>query len=168
MIEVVIDSVKVSLVSQYRVIVLKELNGERYLPVWVGPYEADAITMQLQHTEVPRPMTHDLLKKAIQALGAEVEHILVAELKNETFYASLVLKANGRRVEVDSRTSDAIALAVRVGVKIYVADNIMDEASVVPEDDISGKVTAEEAEKLSAFSDFIDTLDLDDLGKKGN
>jgi bifunctional DNase/RNase len=166
MIEVVIDSVKVSLVSQYRLVVLKERFGERYLPIWIGPFEADAITYQLQGHEVPRPLTHDLLKKVIQTMGAELKHVVVTDLRNETFYANLVLSVNGRQLEVDSRPSDAIALAVRANAKIYVADDVMDKVSIVPEEDISGRMTEEEEEKLSAFSDFIDTLDLDDLGKK--
>jgi hypothetical protein len=166
MIEVVIDSVKVSLVSQYRLVVLKERFGERYLPIWIGPFEADAITYQLQGHEVPRPLTHDLLKKVIQTMGAELKHVVVTDLRNETFYANLVLSVNGRQLEVDSRPSDAIALAVRANAKIYVANDVMDKVSIVPEEDISGRMTEEEEEKLSAFSDFIDTLDLDDLGKK--
>ncbi len=166
MIEVSIDSVKVSLVSQYRLVVLKEQGAERYLPIWIGPFEAEAITLQMQGVEVPRPLTHDLLKKMITSLGGHVSHIVVTDLRQETFYANIILDVDGRRVEIDSRPSDAIALAVRANVKIFVNDSVMENAGIVPEEDISGAVSAEEEQKLSAFSDFIDTLDLDDLGKE--
>ena len=167
MVEVTIDSVRVSLVSQYRLVVLKESGTERYLPIWIGPFEAEAITLQMQGVEVPRPLTHDLLKKMITTLGGHVSHIVVTDLRQETFYANIVLDVNGKRMEIDSRPSDAIALAVRASVKIFVNDTVMESAGIVPEEDISGAVSKEEEERLSAFSDFIDTLDLDDLGKEG-
>ena len=167
MVEVTIDSVRVSLVSQYRLVVLKESGTERYLPIWIGPFEAEAITLQMQGVEVPRPLTHDLLKKIITTLGGHVSHIVVTDLRQETFYANIVLDVNGKRMEIDSRPSDAIALAVRASVKIFVNDTVMESAGIVPEEDISGAVSKEEEERLSAFSDFIDTLDLDDLGKEG-
>ena len=167
MVEVTIDSVRVSLVSQYRLVVLKESGTERYLPIWIGPFEAEAITLQMQGVEVPRPLTHDLLKKIITTLGGHVSHIVVTDLRQETFYANIVLDVNGKRMEIDSRPSDAIALAVRTSVKIFVNDTVMESAGIVPEEDISGAVSKEEEERLSAFSDFIDTLDLDDLGKEG-
>src|SRR6266496_304201 len=101
MIEVSIDSVKVSLVSQYRLVVLKESGAERYLPIWIGPFEAEAITLQMQGVEVPRPLTHDLLKKMIATLGGHVSHIVVTDLRQETFYANIVLDVNGKRMEID-------------------------------------------------------------------
>ena len=167
MVEVTIDSVRVSLVSQYRLVVLKEAGAERYLPIWIGPFEAEAITLQMQGVEVPRPLTHDLLKKMISTLGGHVSHIVVTDLRQETFYANIVLDVNGKRMEIDSRPSDAIALAVRTSEKIFVNETVMESAGIVPEEDISGAVSKEEEERLSAFSDFIDTLDLDDLGKEG-
>lgn len=165
MIEVSIDSVKVSLVSQYRLVLLKELGGERYVPIWIGPFEAEAITLQMQGVEVPRPLTHDLLKRVIGSLGARVSHVVVTDLRQETFFANIVLDVDGKRLEIDSRTSDAIALAVRTNVKIFVNDEVMESAGIVPEEDISAGVSTEEEARLSAFSDFIDSLDLDDLGK---
>ena len=92
MVEVTIDSVRVSLVSQYRLVVLKESGTERYLPIWIGPFEAEAITLQMQGVEVPRPLTHDLLKKMITTLGGHVSHIVVTDLSQETFYANIVLR----------------------------------------------------------------------------
>src|SRR5512143_2204990 len=165
MVEVTIDSVKVSLVSQYRLVLLKEIGGERYVPIWIGPFEAEAITLQMQGVEVPRPLTHDLLKRVIGSLGARVSHVVVTDLRQETFFANIVLDVDGKRLEIDSRTSDAIALAVRTNVKIFVNDEVMESAGIVPEEDISASVSTEEEAKLSAFSDFIDSLDLDDLGK---
>lgn len=173
MIEVNIDSIRVSLMSQHRVVVLKEIGSERYLPIWIGPFEADAITLQLQGVEVARPLTHDLLKGVIEKMGGTISHITVTELKNDTFFARIVMDMNGKSVEIDARPSDAIALAVRAKAPLFVAEEVMDHASIVPETNIDGldedmdtaPVSAEEEEKLSVFRDFIDELDLDDLGK---
>lgn len=160
----VVESIRVSLVTQHRVVILKEAQAGRYLPIWIGPFEADAIAIQLQDVAVARPLTHDLLKSVIAELGARVEHILVSDLKDDTFYARIVLDVGGKRIEVDSRPSDAIALAVRVKVPIYVEDAVMDKAGITLQDE-DGKVSPEEDEKLTVFRDFINTLDLDDLGK---
>ena len=105
MIEVSIDSVKVSLVSQYRLVVLKESGAERYLPIWIGPFEAEAITLQMQGVEVPRPLTHDLLKKMISSLGGTVSHIVITDLRQETFFANIVLDVDGKRMEIDMPAS---------------------------------------------------------------
>jgi bifunctional DNase/RNase len=159
-VEVAIDSVRVSLISQHRVVVLRD-ESQRYLPIWIGPFEADAITIELQNVDVARPLTHDLLKATIQGLGASVSHVVVNGLSDNTFYASVVLDIDGRSMEVDSRPSDAIALAVRAKAPIYVEDSVMERAGIVPSKDISA--SGEEEEDLSAFRDFVDTLDLDDL-----
>ena len=121
MIKVTIDSVRASLLSQHRVVVLKEEEMERYLAIWIGPYEADAITIKLQGVEIARPLTHDLLKQSIDKLGAKVSHILVNDLHDDTFYARVVMDRDGERVELDSRPSDAIALAVRTQAPIFVS-----------------------------------------------
>lgn len=174
MIEVTIDSIRVSLMSQHRVVVLKEVDTDRYLPIWIGPFEADAITIQLQGVQVARPLTHDLLRSVIDQMGATVSHVMVSELKNDTFYARIVMDVNGRSMEIDARPSDAIALAVRVNAPLFVAEEVMELASIVPEqsleefdgegDTVPAPVSAEEEEQLAAFRDFIDELDLDDLG----
>lgn len=167
MIEVTVDSVRVSLMSQHRVVVLKEMDSERYLPIWIGPFEADAITIQLQGVQVARPLTHDLLKALIAELGASVSHILVNDLRNDTFYAQIVMDSDGHRIELDSRPSDAIALAVRVHVPIFVAEKVMDQAAITPDEEIGTTgLSKEEEEKLSVFRDFVDSLDLDDLDQK--
>ena len=113
MVEVTIDSVRVSLMSQHRVVVLKEVDGERFLPIWIGPFEAAAITIELQGVEVARPLSHDLLKSMIYMLGGEVMRVVINDLNNDTFYARIILEVEGETMEVDSRPSDAIALAVR-------------------------------------------------------
>jgi bifunctional DNase/RNase len=164
MVEVMIDSIRVSLMTQHRVVVLKETDTDRYLPIWIGPFEADAITIQLQGVQVPRPLTHDLLKSFIRELGVKVSHVLVNELRNDTFFARIVVDVNGKSMEIDSRPSDAIALAVRVGAPIFVAEQVMGLASITPEEDITAEAaTAEEVQGLDAFRDFVESLDLDDL-----
>lgn len=172
MIEVKIDSIRVSLMSQHRVVVLKEIDTERYLPIWIGPFEADAITIQLQGVQVARPLTHDLLKSIIDEMGATVSHVMVSELKNDTFFARIVMDINGSSMEIDARPSDAIALAVRVNAPLFVAEEVMEMASIIPEKALEEEsleseepISAEEEEQLSAFRDFINELDLDDLGK---
>jgi bifunctional DNase/RNase len=148
------------------------------LPIWIGPSEADAIAIQLQEVSVPRPLTHDLLRTMIDTLGGVVNSIVVNDLNNDTFYAKIILNVNGRHLEVDSRPSDAIALAVRVKVPIYAEESVLEKAGVVldqegrPVQPESGpgqgegkKVDEAELKRMSAFKDFINTLDLDDLGK---
>jgi bifunctional DNase/RNase len=160
MIEVKIDSIRASLMSEHRVVILKDLSSDRFLPIWIGRYEAEAIAICLQNIEVPRPMTHDLLANAIIEMGGEISHILVSDLRNDTFFAKIDVKINGQSVEIDSRPSDAIALAVRANASIFVEEHVMEEAGIVPETDIT---EAMDDEGLSAFRDFINTLDLDDL-----
>ena len=168
MVEVTIDSVRVSLMSNHRVVVLKESNGERFLPIWIGPFEADAITIELQGVEVARPLTHDLLKSVIYLLGAEVTRIVINDLSNDTFYARIVLDAEGDEIEVDSRPSDAIALAVRCSVPLLVPDHVMDRAAIVPEEDARDELDREagstSGEGLDVFRDFVEGLDLGGLG----
>lgn len=161
MIKVTVDSVKVSMISQHRVVVLKAEDEERYLPIWIGPFEADAITIGLQNVQMTRPLTHDLLKAVIAHMDASVSHIHVNDLKNDTFYAEIIVESNGQKLQIDSRPSDAIALAVRVKVPIYVSEAVMDRAGIIPTEE--EEMTEEEDQQLSAFRDFVDTLDIDDL-----
>jgi uncharacterized protein len=173
MIQVKIDSIRVSLMSQHRVVVLKDIDTERYLPIWIGPFEADAITIQLQGVQVARPLTHDLLKSIIDEMGAKISHVMVNELKNDTFFARIVMDVDGQRMEIDARPSDAIALAVRANAPLFVADEVMAAASIVPETSLEDAgvegqpepMSEEEEEQLAIFRDFIEELDLDDLGK---
>jgi uncharacterized protein len=165
MVEVMIDSIRVSLMSQHRVVILKDIDSDRYLPIWIGNSEADAITMTLQEMEVVRPMTHDLLKNVIVELGGDVDYIVISDLRNEVFYAKIVLDANGKRLEIDSRPSDAIALAVRLHVPVYIEDAVMSKAAVQPEEEVEGEHVGGDTPRLSAFEDFVESLDLDELDK---
>lgn len=162
MIEVVIDSIRISLVSQHRIVMLKEADTERQLAIWIGPCEADAITIELQNTEIPRPLTHDLLKNTIEDMGGRLSHILINDLRESVFYAQLYIDINGDLKEVDCRPSDAIALAVRAKVPIFIEEPVMDDAGIPPEPDMLAEVETD-ATKLDAFSDFLDTLDFDDF-----
>lgn len=180
MVRVEIDSIRVSLMSQDRVVVLKDTEVDRYLPIYIGAFEAEAIRVELQGVPVTRPLTHDLLKSIITELGGKVEQVVVNDLRNDIFYARITIGVNGDTIDIDSRPSDAIALAVRLSVPIFVADSVMDRAAIEPEDEIEsedqptdiepsrrteGKVGEEAStdEDLSVFEDFLDTLDLDDL-----
>ena len=166
MIEVIIDSIRISLVSQQRIVILKEIDGDRQLPIWIGPCEADAITVELQDVRVARPLTPDLLKNVIGSMGGNVSHILVKELNDAVFHARLFIDQDGEVLEIDCRPSDAIALAVRVKVPIFIAAEVMEAAGIEPEPDIhEEQVPAEEVEpkQVDAFMDFVDTLDFDDF-----
>ena len=172
MIEVQIDSVRVHLMTPQRLVVLKQIGSERYLPIWVGPYEAEAITVALQEVEMIRPLTHDLLKNVFGAFNARIKRIEIVKLQNEIFYGSIVAEVDGREVNVDSRPSDAIALSVRAHVPILVHHTVMDEAGIIPEQDVSEETeTLEQAEpaplseegteRLSVFEDFLEKLEFD-------
>jgi len=166
MVEVTIDSIRVSLMNQQRIVLLKDVDGERYLPIWIGPCEADAITVKLQEVEVLRPLTHDLLKTLINELGGTVEQILINDLRDDVYYARIVVVINGRRLEIDSRPSDAVALAVRVQAPIYIDEAVMTKAAITPEEEVTtDAATGQPAgdDRLDAFKDFVDSLDLDDL-----
>ncbi len=181
MVEMVIDSIRVSLMNYQRVVILKEKMADRYLPIWIGPAEADAIAVQLQGVSVPRPLTHDLLRSVIDALGARVSSVVVNDLKNDTFYAKITLMVDGGQMEIDSRPSDALALAVRLEAPIYVDESVLDKAGILLDKETGKPVSEEEAGKaggkdkqvseeemrrMSAFRDFIDTLDLTDFDKR--
>jgi len=181
MIETVVDSIRVSLVTQHRVVLLKEVHGDRHLPIWIGPFEAEAIAMALQGMTPARPLPYDLLRTVISELGAEIREVAVTDLSQEIFYARIVLTVNGRTIEIDSRPSDAIALAVRAKVPIYVDESVMERAGVrlEAEEESEGESEAEPPEierveseeqiseaDLSIFREVIESLDLDDLDKK--
>jgi uncharacterized protein len=178
-IEMTIESIRVSLMNYQRVVILKEKESDRYLPIWIGPAEADAIAVRLQEVAVARPLTHDLLRSIIDSLGASVDYVVVNDLSNDTFFARIMIQIDGRVMEIDSRPSDAIALAVRVQVPIYADESVLDKAGVKLDQEgqtleaITGEtrettteVSPEELEKLSPFRDVIEGLDLEDFGKK--
>src|SRR5712692_5651494 len=172
-IEVYVESIRVNMANYKRVVMLKEKTGSRYLPIWIGSFEADAIAIPMQNVPVSRPLTHDLLGRVVEQLGAKLTQIVINDLADETFYARLILDQSGQHLEVDSRPSDAIALAIRAKVPIFVEDAVLDQAGMVFEsEEAEGEagVAKEEGvpvdeEKLTVFKQFIETLDIDDLGK---
>ena len=163
MVEVTIDSIRVSLMSQHRVVILKDVDSDRYLPIWIGPCEADAITVTLQEMEVSRPLTHDLLKNVIGEMGGEVEQIVISDLRSDVFYARIIMAVGGKRLEIDSRPSDALALAVRLHVPVYIEEAVMDKAAVLPEEEMETESAGGEETRLDAFKDFVESLDIEDL-----
>jgi bifunctional DNase/RNase len=180
MIETVVKSIRFNRITNNRVVLLKETSGERYLPIWIGEFEAHAIAMELQGVESPRPLPYDLMRSMLTQLGGSVEHVLINELSMDVFYARIVITLNGQTIELDSRPSDAIALAVRSGSTIFVDESVMDRAGVNLDDDdapleVERSASSSQSEqrseprpddeKLSIFRDFINTLDTDELDR---
>ncbi|MFO7773660.1 MAG: bifunctional nuclease family protein [Dehalococcoidia bacterium] len=180
MIEMTIQTMAISPENYRGLVILKEETGECYLPIWVGSAEAGAIAAKLQGADMPRPLSHDLLCSVIGNLKASVDSVVINELRDDTFYARILLNTSEGQTDVDSRPSDALAVAVRAGVPILVEETVLDEGGVlidsetgqvVPHQTSEEKsVTEDELERLSAFSDFINTLDTNKLGeeKKGD
>ena len=178
MIEMSIEGIRVNLANYQRVVILKEKEAERFLPIWIGPAEADAIAVRLQDVSVARPLTHDLLRDVLEKLGAKVDSVTVNDLADDTFYARITLRVNGEALEIDSRPSDAIALAVRAQVPIYAEDAVLEKAGVLLDKDgqpVDGggtqqepisKANEEELQRMSAFREFIEGLDMDDFDKR--
>ncbi|HLL78351.1 MAG TPA: bifunctional nuclease family protein [Ktedonobacteraceae bacterium] len=174
MIEMTVESVRINLQTSQRVVILKATKQERYLFIWIAHAEAYAIAIELQGTSSPRPLTHDLLKNVISDLGANIVSIVISDLIDDIFYARIVLDVAGRHVEVDSRPSDAIALAVRAHTSIFVEESVLERAGVAL-DGSDEQVTPKaetlkqhevEDENLDAYRDFINSLDvLDEFGK---
>jgi hypothetical protein len=172
MVEVVIDSIRVSLMSQQRIVILREQNAERYLPIWIGVYEAESITIALQEVEVARPLTHDLLTNIFRQLDARILRVEVVALRDDTYFGNIVVEKNGHLINIDSRPSDALAIAVRAHVPILVARSVMDAAGIIPEEDLQEEPSKQERqaaeagstdesdERLSVFQDFLEKLDL--------
>jgi bifunctional DNase/RNase len=172
-VEVVIDSIRVSLMSQQRIVILREKDAERYLPIWIGPYEAEAITIALQGTEVSRPLTHDLLVSVFRTLNARLVRVEVNSLRDQVYYGNIVAELNGETIDVDSRPSDALALAVRARIPILVEEEVMEDAGIIPEDNLESDVVLSRREqeqleveedpgaeeRLSVFEDFLEGLD---------
>ena len=165
MIELTIYSVLYSLLSRHRIVLLKEVTGERFLPIWIGIAESDAIASHLQGTGTPRPMTHDLLLNVIRSLNGTVHYIVVNDLAEDTFYARIAIEHDADIKLIDARPSDAIALAVRATVPIYVEESVLARAGILKSPDIRGTGASggSSEEELGAFRDFLNTLDLDRL-----
>ena len=170
MVEVSVESVRINLATSQRVVILKDAQADRYLFIWIANPEAYSIAMELQGTASPRPLTHDLLKTVIAELGGTLTSVIINDLTDDIFYARLVLDADGRHVEIDSRPSDAIALAVRLKAPIYVAESVMDQAGVTVREGVdleeAHSSTSDAPDNLDVYRDFINTLDaLDEFGK---
>ncbi len=161
MIEVTLETIQISLVTSRRIVVLKEADTDRCLPIWIGPCEAEAISIGVKGIEALRPLTHDVIVNVIHALRAELLHIFISDLADNTFYATLVLSTQEGEVAVDARPSDAVATAVRLGVPIYVAESVMDQAGVMPERTILDQASVD-SENLGVFRDFLSSLDMGD------
>jgi hypothetical protein len=178
MVEVQIDSIRVSLMSQQRIVILRERSTERYLPIWIGVYEAEAITIALQEVAVARPLTHDLIKNILKELHARVIRVEVISMREDTYFGNIVVELDGQTIHIDSRPSDALAIAVRAHVPIFVALSVMNSVGIVPEADLQEEAPEQppaplappppveedsSQDRLSIFQDFLDKLDLEDL-----
>ena len=144
--------------------ILKEKHADRYLPIWIGPFEANAIAMKIQNMAPERPITHDLMTTTFGELGISVSRIVVTSLSEEVYFARLHLRQNGREIDVDSRPSDAIALAVRFDCPIYVSAEVLDRAGVIPEKDEEEPSPEKlDEDRLAVFRDLVNNLNLPDL-----
>jgi hypothetical protein len=159
LIEMAVESVRVHMLSTQHVVILKDLERQRFLPIWIGPWEANAIAMKLQGLSPERPLTHDLFADVLAELGATIRQVVIADLADETFHARIQLEAAGRVLEIDSRPSDALALAVRAGVRIFAAEEVLDRAGV--DSDRADDDEAGDEERLSIFRDFVNSLDVE-------
>jgi uncharacterized protein len=156
--EMVIYGVSFDLVGKQPIVLLKTADGNRFLPIWIGHPEAAAILMKLQGASTPRPMTHDLVTEMLSQLDAQVIRITVTELKENTFYATITVQQDGAEIEIDSRPSDAIALAVRSDAPIFAADSVIEESAI----EFEGEEVNEE-EIVSEFKNFLDTVSPDEF-----
>jgi bifunctional DNase/RNase len=176
LIEVKVDSLRVSLTNQQRIIVLKQVDDDRYLPIWIGPYESEAITIALQEVEISRPQTHDLVKNAIELMEGRIMYAAIKDLKDDIFYGVLRIALEDREVELDSRPSDAIAIAIRAHVPIFASKKVMEEASIIPEEIDADEETPQDGEetpvkgghtrsgkdRLSIFAEYLNSKDAGD------
>ncbi len=166
MTECEIDSVRVSLTNQDRVVVLKDKNSERYLPIWIGLFESEALTIALQGVQTARPLTHDLLLSTIQSLGAQFVRVEIVAIDEDVYFAQLVLLLEGKQINIDCRPSDALVMMVRARVPIFIAEDILEKVAIQPEDRVPYDLSVDpvegvdgELEDLSVFSDFLSTLE---------
>jgi uncharacterized protein len=155
MIEMELTGVRVELPTNQPIVLLRERSGERYLPIWIGAAEAAAIALSLQGVVTPRPMTHDLLKTILEDLSVEVQRIIVTELRDSTFYASIQMQKGTDALEISSRPSDAIALAVRMSVPIFASEDVLEEAAIL--------IPGDEDEEVEKFREFLDNVSPEDF-----
>lgn len=156
MIEMKVNGLAVDSTSKMPVVILTDVEEKRFLPIWIGIYEADAILVSMEDIKVPRPMTHDLMKLVLAELGVEVDRIVIHDIKNNTFFAKLILIQNGKTHEVDSRPSDAIALALRTEAPIFVSENVILEATIMDKEKYE--------KEMSEFKEFLKDIKPSDFG----
>lgn len=188
LVEMHIESVRVHMLSNRHVVILKDQEGDRYLPIWIGAWEASAIAMRLQGLQAERPLTHDLFAAALDQLGVRIERVVISELSDETYHARIHLEREGYQVEVDARPSDALALAVRAEARIFAAEDVLAQAALPadPDEEASEEDEAEAGDaeagegrarrgrpiesvggegpvdpRLDMFRDFINSLEVD-------
>jgi len=187
LVEMVVESVRVHMLTNRHVVILKDVENDRYLPIWIGAWEASAIAMRLQGVEAARPLTHDLFVSALERLGVRLDRVVVSELADETYHARLFLQRDGVEVEVDARPSDALALAVRCEVPIFAAEEVLAQAALGSDPDVEeteGEAGVDETPaaaaerrarriplesigggtpdpRLDMFRDFINSLEVD-------
>src|SRR5579885_2024680 len=160
MVEMSIYGVSFDLVGKQPIVLLKTADGNRYLPIWIGHPEAAAILMKLQGASAPRPLTHDLLVNILGELEVEIVRVTVTELRENTFHASITIQQNGHELEIDSRSSDAIAVAVRAHAPIFAADDVIEESAIEMEGD-----EVNEEEIVDQFKDFLDRVSAADFAE---
>ncbi len=166
LVEVAVDSIRVHVQTGQHVVILKEKSADRYLPIWIGPFEANAIALKITGQTPERPITHDLMQTAMAEFGMNLTRIVVSSLAGEVFYARLHVQQDGRESDIDSRPSDAIALAVRFECPIFVSREVLERAGVVPEheeEEGSGEGSGIDEDRLAVFRDLVNSLDLPDL-----
>jgi bifunctional DNase/RNase len=183
LVEMVVESVRVHMLSNRHVVILKDVERDRYLPIWIGPWEASAIAMRLQGVAAERPLTHDLFFATLEGLGVTIARVVISELADETYHARLYLERDGEEVELDARPSDALALAVRADARIYAADEVLEAAALGtdPDEDVEAEGSEESTPsgrdrparpierpgegpvdpRLDLFRDFVNSLDVD-------
>jgi len=169
-VEAVIEAVRINVVNDQHVVILKEATGPRVVPIWIGPDVAHAIAIVLRGDEVSRPLTHDLLRAAIHEMGGTIHRAIINDLKDSIFFAIVEVDQDGKRLQIDARSSDAIALAVRAQCPIFVEEHVLDQAgfAMPGEESEEAAASAEQQpepidnERLSVFRDFINNLDIDD------
>lgn len=155
MVELTLIGVRVELPANQPIVLLKERHGERFLPIWIGAFEATAIAFALQGIETARPMTHDLMKNIMDQLGISMKRVVISDLKEGTFYADITMVQGGKPFKIDARPSDAIALAVRTGVTIYSDEHVLNEASVF--------IQSDDEEEIERFRDFLKDISPEDF-----
>ena len=184
LVEMTVESVRVHMLSSRHVVILKDTDRERYLPIWIGPWEANAIAMRLQGISAERPLTHDLFASTLEELGVDVRRVVISDLSDDTFHARIFLASGERVLEVDSRPSDALALAVRAGARIFAEQDVLDRAAVSPgagedeDDDEQAGMVGSALEhtpgslrdrvvdpRLDVFRDFVNSLGSDQEGE---